>query len=304
MKKLVLLLTFLVVTPILAQQEVVKSVDEVVKAVNDTTRTQGWTKKGKISFLFNQSSFDNWVTGGENNISGNLGINYDFNYKSEDWSWDNKIIASYGLVRTKNSEFEKKTDDRLEFNSLAGKRAGGNWYYSAFVNFQTQFSKGYVYDTDANGKEIRTEYTNFFSPAYLTFGPGLMWKKTDNFKFNLAPISSKITFVTSELREQYAGVNYFGVDEGKTMRYELGFYASGYYKFNLFENVSAENILSLYSNYLEDPQNVDLDYQLNLVMTINKFLSTNLIVQTVYDDNAFRGLQIRQVFGLGVNYNF
>ena len=304
MKKLVLLLTFLVVTPILAQKEVVKSVDDVVKAVNDTTRIQGWTKKGTISFLFNQSSFDNWVTGGENNISGNLGINYDFNYKSEDWSWDNKIIASYGLVRTKNSEFEKKTDDRLEFNSLAGKRAGGNWYYSAFVNFQTQFSKGYVYDTDANGKEIRTEYTNFFSPAYLTFGPGLMWKKTDNFKFNLAPISSKITFVTSELREQYVGVNYFGVDEGKTMRYELGFYASGYYKFNLFENVSAENILSLYSNYLEDPQNVDLDYQLNLVMTINKFLSTNLIVQTVYDDNAFRGLQIRQVFGLGVNYNF
>ena len=304
MKKLVLLLTFLTVTPILAQQEVVKSVDEVVKAVNDTTRTNGWTKKGKISFLFNQSSFDNWVTGGENNISGNLGINYDFNYKSEDWSWDNKIIASYGLVRTKNSEFEKKTDDRLEFNSLAGKRAGGYWYYSAFVNFQTQFSKGYVYDTDANGKEIRTEYTDFFSPAYLTFGPGLMWKKTDNFKFNLAPISSKITFVTEELREQYAGVNYFGVDEGKTMRYELGFYASGYYKFNLFENVSAENILSLYSNYLEDPQNVDLDYQLNLVMTINKFLSTNLIVQTVYDDNAFRGLQIRQVFGLGVNYNF
>ena len=304
MKKLVLLLTFLVVTPILAQKEVVKSVDDVVKAVNDTTRIQGWTKKGTISFLFNQSSFDNWVTGGENNISGNLGINYDFNYKSEDWSWDNKLIASYGLVRTKNSEFEKKTDDRLEFNSLAGKRAGGNWYYSAFVNFQTQFSKGYVYDTDANGKEIRTEYTNFFSPAYLTFGPGLMWKKTDNFKFNLAPISSKITFVTSELREQYVGVNYFGVDEGKTMRYELGFYASGYYKFNLFENVSAENILSLYSNYLEDPQNVDLDYQLNLVMTINKFLSTNLIVQTVYDDNAFRGLQIRQVFGLGVNYNF
>lgn len=304
MKKLVILLTFLTVTPILAQQEVVKSVDEVVKAVNDTTRTNGWTKKGKISFLFNQSSFDNWVTGGENNISGNLGINYDFNYKSENWSWDNKIIASYGLVRTKNSEFEKKTDDRLEFNSLAGKRAGGYWYYSAFVNFQTQFSKGYVYDTDANGKEIRTEYTDFFSPAYLTFGPGLMWKKTDNFKFNLAPISSKITFVTEELREQYAGVNYFGVDEGKTMRYELGFYASGYYKFNLFENVSAENILSLYSNYLEDPQNVDLDYQLNLVMTINKFLSTNLIVQTVYDDNAFRGLQIRQVFGLGVNYNF
>lgn len=302
MKKLVLIVILLTITPILAQQEVVKSVDDVVKAVNDTTRTSGWTKKGEITFLFNQSSFSNWVAGGENNISGNIGINYDFNYKSEDWSWDNKLIASYGLVRTKNSEFEKKTDDRLEFNSLAGKKAGGYWYYSFILNFRTQFTKGFLYDTDANGKEIRTEYTDFLSPGYLTVGPGLMWKKTDNFKFNLAPISSKITFVDKDFT--LPNEAYFGVEEGKSMRYELGFYASGYYKFNLFENVSAENILSLYSNYLEDPQNVDIDYQLNLVMTINKFLSTNLSFQTIYDDNAFRGFQVRQVFGLGINYFF
>jgi len=303
MKKLVLFISFLAATPLFAQQEVVKSVDAVAKAIQDTTRTNGWTKKGNISFLFNQSSFDNWIAGGENNISGNLGINYDFNYKSEDWSWDNKLIASYGLVQTKNSEFEKKTDDRLEFNSLAGKKAGGYWYYSAFVNFRTQFTKGFVY-TNVDGVEERDENTNLFSPAYLTFGPGLMWKKTDNFKFNLAPVSSKMTFVSKDLREKFAGANYFGVDEGKTMRFELGFYAAGYYKFNLFENVSAENILSLYSNYLEDPQNVDIDYQLNLVMTINKFLSTNVSFQTIYDDNAFKGFQVRQVLGLGVNYNF
>jgi hypothetical protein len=204
--------------------------------------------------------------------------------------------------KQKNSEFEKKTDDRLEFNSLAGKKAGGYWYYSAFLNFRTQFTKGFLYDTDVNGKETRTEYTNLLSPGYLTFGPGLMWKKTDNFKFNLAPVSSKITFVDKDFT--LPDDAYFGVEEGKSMRYELGFYAAGYYKFNLFENVSAENILSLYSNYLEDPQNVDLDYQLNVVMTINKFLSTNISFQTIYDDNAFRGFQVRQVLGLGVNYNF
>lgn len=303
MKKLVLLVTFLVFTPILAQEEVVKSVDEVAKAVNDTTRTNGWTTKGNVSFLFNQSSFSNWIAGGENNISGNFGVNYDFNYKSDDLSWDNKLIASYGLVQTKNSEFEKKTDDRLEFNSLAGKKAGGYWFYSAFVNFRTQFTKGFEY-TNAEGVEVRNENTNFMSPGYLTFGPGMMWKKSDNLKFNLAPLSSKMTFVSKELRQKFAGADYFGVDEGKTIRYELGFYAAGYYKFNLFENVSAENIVSLYSNYLEDPQNVDLDYQLNLVMTINKFLSTNVSFQTIYDDNAFRGFQVRQVLGLGVNYNF
>ena len=63
-------------------------------------------------------------------------------------------------------------------------------------------------------------------------------------------------------------------------------------------------ILNLYSNYLEDAQNVDLYYTMNMVMIINKFISANLTYQTIYDDNAFRGLQTRQVFGLGVNYVF
>ncbi len=285
-----------------AQQAAVKSIDEVVKAVDDSTRTGGWIKKGNASFLFNQSTFENWVAGGENNISGNLGLNYDFNYKRQDWSWDNKIIASYGLVKTKNSEFEKKTDDRFEFNSLAGKKVKGYWYASAFLNFRTQFTKGFVYGTDANGKETREEFTTVFSPAYLTFGPGMMWKKTDDFKFNLAPLSSKATFVKKAFTLPNSA--YFGVEEGKTMRYELGFYAAGYYRFKLFDQVTAENILSVYSNYLEDPQNVDVDYQLNIVMAINKFLSTNISFQAIYDDNAFRGLQTRQILGVGINYLF
>jgi len=65
-----------------------------------------------------------------------------------------------------------------------------------------------------------------------------------------------------------------------------------------------ENILNLYSNYLEEVQNVDLDYTMNIVMSINKYLSANLSFQTIYDDNAFEGLQTREVFGLGINYGF
>ena len=96
----------------------------------------------------------------------------------------------------------------------------------------------------------------------------------------------------------------FGVEEGKSTRFELGFNASFYAKANLMENVSMENTLNLYSNYLEDPQNMDLDYTMNIVMTINKYLSTNLIFQTIYDDNAYEGFQVREVLGLGINYAF
>lgn len=261
-----------------------------------------WTAKGNASLLINQSTFNNWVAGGENNISGNVGINYDVNYKKNDWSWDNKFIASYGLVKTKTSAFAKKTDDRLEINSILGKQMSKYWYYSAFLNFRTQFTKGYKYERDENDAEIRNEYTNFFSPAYLLIGPGVMYKRDENLKVNLSPATSKFTFVDKGFT--LPDEAYFGVKEGESMRYELGFNASAYYKVDVIANVTFENILNLYSNYLEDAQNVDIDYQLNVVMRINRYLTTNLMFQTIYDDNAFRGFQVRQVFGVAVNYGF
>lgn len=281
--------------------EVVNQITVSIDTVSTIT-VKKWTSRGNGSFLFNQSSFNNWMAGGDNNLSGTMGLNYDLNYRREKWSWDNKVIASYGIVKTSTSEYLKKTDDRLEINSILGKEASRVWFYSAFVNFRTQFAVGHLYNTNDAGLETREKHTNFLSPAYLAFGPGMLWKKTNDFKFNLAPLTSKITIVDKSFTLPNAG--YFGVDEGKGMRYELGFNAAGYFRFDIMKNVNIENILTLYSNYLEDPQNVDIDYQLNIIMKINKYLTTNFAFQTIYDDNAFSGFQVRQVFGLGVNYAF
>lgn len=263
---------------------------------------EGWNNKGKVSFLFNQAAFSNWTAGGENSISGTLGVNYHLNYNRDNWAWDTNIIVAYGLTQTKNSEFTKKTDDRFELNTIVGKKGSEAWYYSGFLNFKTQITKGYRYNTDDNGKEIRSEYTNFFSPAYLSFGPGVLWKKNDNCKFNIAPGTSKVTLVNEEFT--LPSEEYFGVPEGKNSRYELGFYASGYYKFDIMKNMTLENIINLYANYLQQPENVDIDYNVNLVMVINEYFSTTLNFQTIYDDNAFEGFQTREVLGLGINYDF
>lgn len=251
-------------------------------------KKEGWKKSGVVTFLFNQSAFNNWLAGGTDNISGTLGLNYDFNYAKGDWTWDNKIIASYGLTKL-DSEQTQKTDDRLEFNSVVGKKAAENWYYSAFFNFKTQMSS-----TDVDGVQL----SHFFSPAYFQFGPGMLWKKSDNLKVNIAPATSKLVVLSSDLAPA------FGVDLGESTRYEIGASINGYYKFNIMENVSVENILNLYSNYIEEAKNIDIDYTMNIIMKINKYLSANLALQAIYDDNAFEGFQTREVFGLGVNYNF
>lgn len=295
MKKILLLSAFFIgIFSIHAQDE----------AAADAPK-EGWTRTGNISFLFNQSSFENWTAGGINNISGTLGLNYDFNYVNNNGLlWDNKIIASYGITKIKGAD-KQKTDDRLEFNSLVGKKASEFWFYSAFLNFKTQMDSGFDADTGVKN-------THFFSPAFLQFGPGMLWKKSDNLKVNFAPATAKMIFVHDEFTAVPVGAEsafndaggYFGVEANKTFRFELGFALGAYYKVKLMENVSMENILNLYSNYLEDPQNVDIDYTMNLVMSINKYLSANLAFQTIYDDNAFKGFQTRQVFGLGMNYGF
>jgi len=100
-----------------------------------------WKVHGKFTFLLNQASFSNWLSGGQDNVSGNTTINYDFNYKNDEWNWDNKLITGYGLSHI-NNEGYRKTNDRFEFNSLLGLKSKGYWFFSFFTNFRTQYSKG------------------------------------------------------------------------------------------------------------------------------------------------------------------
>ncbi|MCJ7757773.1 MAG: DUF3078 domain-containing protein, partial [Gillisia sp.] len=224
----------------------------------------GWNSGGTIQLLFNQSAFnDEWTGGGSSSIAGNLTLNYNLNYRMDDFSWDNKLLADYGLTKIKDDEFSRKTSDRLEFNSIAGKQLkNSNWYYSWFLNFRTQISKGYEFSEDpVTLKTIRTETTHFFSPAYLQTGPGMMWKKNDDFVINIAPATSRFIFVDNKFTSVpgYVDGQYFGADEGKSSRFEFGASVSAFLKLKLLENVTMENTANFYSNYLDKPGNVDID---------------------------------------------
>ena len=297
MKKLLLSALALTSMTLFAQEE------ETQQVQPQETVTPRWTKGGNASLMFSQSAFNHdWTGGGTNNVAGNLAISYAFNYKKDKWAWDNNIYIDYGLTKLQDDKFTRKTNDRFEINSVLGKQATEFWYYSLFLNFKTQLTDGYKYTaTD------RTLINKLLSPGYLQSGIGMLWKKSDNLKVNLAPVTAKIVTArkqfTSPTSANYIA-NFYGVENNKNIRFELGFSANAYAKFNIMDNVSLENILSLYSNYLDKPQNIDIDYTLNAVLTINKYLSTNFTFQAIYDDNAARAVQIREVFGLGVNCKF
>ena len=257
-----------------------------------------WTKGGNASLMFSQAAFNHdWTGGGTNNVAASLAVSYAFNYKKDKWAWDNNVFVDYGITKLEGDDYSRKTTDRFEVNSVLGYQLNNpQWYYSFFLNFKTQMTDGYKYESTG-----RTLINQMLSPGYLQFGPGMLWKKSDNLKVNLATATSKITTAKSRWTETGP---FYGVEQGKNIRYELGFYLNGYAKFTVMDNVSFENILSLYSNYLDKPQNVDLDYTANIVMTINKYLSANFTFQAIYDDDAAKAFQIREVLGLGVNYKF
>ena len=292
------------------------------KTKKDSIET-GWKSKGLLEVLFNQSAFnEEWQGGGTSNVAGNFNLTQDLNYKSKRINWDTKLITNVGLTIAKDQEFVRKTTDRFEINSILGSNIPkSKWYYSGIINFRTQLLAGFeFFNRDVLNEEgeiievvqDRRKITDAFSPAYLQGGPGILWKESDDFKINLAPATARFIFVNRRFTrvdendpEALANfVPFFGVGANKTTRFELGASLSAYYKEELLKNVVFENTLNLYSDYLENTKNVDLDYTLNVAMSVNKYITTNLAFQLIYDENAVSGLQVREVLGLGLKYSF
>jgi len=296
-------------TPKEVNISVLKQILKEISPKKEKKEHIGWKTKGKSSLLFNQSAFNfDWQGGGTSNIAGNAVFNYEFNYKKKSFSWNNKILGDYGLSFLRNEPFARKTNDRIEFNSRLGQRIKkSNWNYSFFINFLSQFDIGYEFSTDPNTDEtIRIEQTHFFSPAFIQAGPGFLWKKNDNLSINIAPVTSRIILVDRKFTttEGYQDGDFFGVNQGETARYEFGGSLAANLKFLIAKNLTFENILTLYSNYIENPKNVDVDYTTNINLKLNKYISFSFIFQSIYDDNATSAFQVRQVSGIGLDYSF
>ena len=266
--------------------------------------TSYYLSKGKITTLLNQSQYKNWIAGGINNFSLTLILDYDFTLKNGDLEWINRIDGAYGLVKNQDEDI-KKNEDRLELYSLLALKNKGRWSYSAVFNLKSQWSNGYEYAPLPNGVIDRTLTTKFLSPAYSQVGLGMFYKRDDNFWFNYALLSARYIMVNTVFTESLLdGENYFGVEKGKSGRFEAGGIISAYYKKEIMKNMHMENKLNLFQNYLEDPLNIDVDYTLSLEFTINQFFSTNILVQILYDDNAIPEIQLKEVFGVSFNVNF
>ena len=260
-----------------------------------------WTKRGNIAVLLNQTGFSDWVGGGTNNFSATIKFDYEWEYSDQGWNWLSNVESAFGLAKYKNAPFARKIDDRILIQSIIGKEFTKNLSFSAFFNFTSQIGNGYKYKKDVDNNEIRELTTRIFSPAYFQIGSGFLWKKDEKLWVNYSPIASRLILVSKKFTDSLLdNETYFGVASKKSSRYELGANLTFHSEGRLIENVNYKQDLKLFSNYLEDASNIDLDYLAQIEINVNPLLSTQLIFQLIYDDNAVARLQVREVFGVGV----
>lgn len=275
-----------------------------------------WTKAGFVGLKFTQSSFTNWAAGGENALALDAQFTYQADYKNEKHLWQNRVELNYGFNQTGDAPL-KKTTDKIYLNSNYGFQIEKSLYLSAFLTYQSQFSNGYQYGSDNE----RTFVSRFMAPGYVSAGLGITWTPAPIVSAVFTPVTWKGTFV---LDDALARQGAFGVEEGKNVLNEMGANLKVELNYDVMKNVNLYSRLNLFSDYMrgKEARNIDVSWDVQINMTINKWLSASVSTNLVYDndikfaydkkdaDGNIIGqgkcakVQFKEVLAIGLQYNF
>ncbi len=264
--------------------------NEAFRLFQDTTTVDTtWQFGGLVGLNFSQSAYINWAAGGENSIAYTALLNAFLIYTKGNSRWATTLDLAYGQSRIGDVGALRKIDDRIEFNTKYGQKMTETLFLSALLNFRTQFDKGFNLPNDS------VHFSEFMSPGYLTLALGIDYIPSDNFSLMVSPVSSKMTFVMNQRMAdngdygvEPAEYDEFGdkISDGENFRFEFGAslmarYSAAFAK----ESIHFSTKLQLFSNYLEKPENIDVNWEGLLTFKINDFLNASVAAELIYDDD-------------------
>lgn len=308
MKKLILLAAIMYSVAASAQDATVTGLKKdseknIRKDPNDTI-PKIWRKGGVYGLNVSQGSLSNWAAGGDDfSLSINSLLSMYAFYKKDKHSWDNTLDFALGYVKT-TSLGSRKNDDRLDILSKYGYALSPKWNASLLFNFRSQLFKGYTYT-----ETTKTFSSAFLSPAYILVSPGFDYKPTENLSFFISPATVRFTIVKDDTLSAHGQ---YGVEPGSHSRTEFGAFASVNYLKQFNKTLSYKGRLDLFSNYKNNPQNVDV-YMTNLLnVKLSKVLSLTYSLDLIYDDDVRlfgptkqgARTQLKSLVGLGLLVKF
>lgn len=278
-----------------------------------------WTQGASIGMDLSQLLQINPKVGaGQNRFGVGGALNYFAKYKKKRRAWDNTAGWQFGIQRlgtglvalgnTEKIPFQKAIDE-LRFNTKYGYKAAdpSKLFYTADLSFLSQLTKTFKGPPAYPGfflsdiTDLDPTYTEdpllsqFFSPATITLSVGIDYKVSDKFGIYYSPLGGKFIIVANDqiaargvhgnpvrgtkVDGRYADFDNVDAQMGSLLRMN---FASTFAE----EKVSLTAALTLYSNYLRDPQNIDVDWANELNVTLWKNFKIGLLLNIFYDHDV------------------
>lgn len=248
------------------------------------TKSDFWRYRSESAFALSQTALTNWVKGGENSITSLIDITGYGDYKNPELklSSNNYIRLKMGFLKT-GSEDIRKNVDLLETNSKLNHKAFGKFDFSAIMLFKTQLAPGRNYTKDGNNAETSTLVSKFMSPAVLIIGLGLDYKPNKTTSINFSPLSYKGTFVLDTI---HIDPKTYGIPKGRKSLNEPGASFMITNDFRPVKNILITNRLQLFTNYIKNPQNIDVDWEMISQFSLNWFTDIRFNTHLIFDDDT------------------
>jgi hypothetical protein len=146
----------------------------------------------------------------------------------------------------------------------------------------------------------------------VLLSPGLDYKPNNELSVFLSPVTARYVIV---MDDYLASQGAFGVDSGRHVKAEFGAYLTVNWVKKIAKNIVYKTRMDLFSDYRHNPQNVDLFWTNSLNLQVNRYISANISMDMIYDDDVkvFKNektgvmgprLQVKQVIGVGFTAKF
>ncbi len=133
------------------------------------------------------------------------------------------------------------------------------------------------------------------APGTIDIGPGIEWKPNKYFLVNFSPVTARWIIVNDE---RLADEGSFGLDpatvdsngviikHAKKVKSMFGAKALIAFHYEIFKNVNFATKLELFSDYLNNPQNIDINWQTGITLKVNSWLNVNITTELIYDNDV------------------
>ena len=305
-----------------AAAEAAKAMTEAPKEEQKVKKPKYWSESLMTNIKFGQTSLTNWAAGGDNTVTLQAFIDGNANYKKNDLFWNNRLQLDYGFVYASSKPILQKSDDRIYLESKFGYKNARMKNFSLSINydFKSQFNTGYDYLTpsvpadkypegtaldDLPNKELiqlwkdaRKVKSGFLAPAYTNLAVGIDLKPAKWLSLNLAPVTGGVVIVRNEslranysmpLRDEWKDKTENVPTDGsqlKSARFEFGAQIKADIALNVNDNFKYTSQVVLFSNYLDKPENLRVNWDNRFDWKLAKYFSLTLTTNMIYDDKV------------------